>query len=249
MKPKTVIFLSLMLLSLTVHAQRERPRHLPAYDFKKLHWGFTVGLNRMDFGIQRVASPQQLYADVVPRYGFQVNVVSDLRLTDYWTLRFLPGINLGDRAFYYYTVNGATLEPVTPSIGNNPDNPNENTNSEYLWIQGSAFLDFPLLFKYRAERVNNYRPYVIGGLSYRLDMSASKTVDNQKFGLNRHDIYLEGGFGIDTYLQYFKFSPEIKVAMGLFNMINHDNVDADAEYAASISSLRSFIIMINFHFE
>ena len=27
--------------------------------------------------------------------------------------------------------------------------------------------------------------------------------------LNNHDLMIEGGFGIDFYLQYFKFSPQI----------------------------------------
>ena len=48
------IFLILLLLgSITVSAQRVIPQNLPNYDRKKLHFGFTIGLNSMDFTIQK----------------------------------------------------------------------------------------------------------------------------------------------------------------------------------------------------
>ena len=34
----------------------------------------------------------------------------------------------------------------------------------------SIFLEAPLLVKYKSKRLNNHRPYVIGGVNYRFDM-------------------------------------------------------------------------------
>ena len=223
----------------SVFSQMERPRNLPAFDYKALHWGFTVGLNSMDYALTRNPDARDfVYADVIgfQPAGFQVNIVSDLRLSDYWNLRFLPGINLGSRNLVYF----------------DPDTWEED-NSMTL---GASFLDFPLLLKYRSERVNNYRPYLIGGLSYRLDMSAKGVrgaydgEDDDRIIVKKGDIYLEVGFGVDSYLQFFKYSTEIKLAMGLRNMMITDKPFASEEYYAnSISGLRSFLVMVNFHFE
>ena len=101
--------------------------------------------------------------------------------------------------------------------------------------------------------MNNYRPYVIGGLSYRIDMSARNGYDgdeNERILLKKSDFYLEMGFGVDNYLQYFKYSTEIKLAVGLRNVMVTDNPFPSEEYYAnSIAGLRSFLVMLNFHFE
>ena len=239
MQRVTAIFLTLFLSASLLLAQEKRPRNLPAFDYKKLHWGFTVGLNSMDYSIRRsnpTMVPGYLHADVVgfQPAGFQVNIVSDLRLSDYWNLRFLPGINLGSRQFVFF-------DPVTWEL------------EDRKMTIGSSFLDFPLLLKYRSERVNNYRPYVIGGLSYRIDMSARSSYDttkDYKILTKKSDVYLEVGFGIDHYLQYFKYSTELKLAMGLRNMMVTDKPFPTQEYYAnSILGLRSFLVMLNFHFE
>ncbi len=248
---RKIPFILLVLLFATESsAQFEKPRNLPSFDYKKLHWGFTVGLNSMDYAIKR-AENASVYPDVIgfQPAGFQVNIVSDLRLSDYWNLRFLPGINLGSRNMIYFdpgsweAINLNDLLDIDPSQDNDP----------YASTIGSSYLDFPLLLKYRSERINNYRPYVIGGLSYRLDMSAKQSFspdDDDLIILKRGDVYLEAGFGIDQYLQYFKYSTELKVAMGLRNLMQpgiykNDNV----AYADAIEGVRSFIVMLNFHFE
>lgn len=233
------LILVILLLPTLLHAQEKRPQNLPAFDYKPLHWGFTVGLNYMDFGIQRKDAANFVYGDVMgfQPAGFQVNVVSDLRLTDYWTLRFLPGINLGSRRMVYHSISGGTA-----------------TEDESFNII-SSFLDFPLLLKYRSERVNNYRPYVIGGISFRYDMSARKEFDLDEDDpdlilLKPADLYLELGFGVDNYLQFFKYSTELKLAIGLRNILETDNAfPGKPEYLESLTSLRSFMVMLNFHFE
>jgi len=237
--------LGLVFIGQVLFAQTDKPRNLASFDYKTLHWGFTVGLNSMDYSIRRnTAAPGYVHADVIgfQPAGFQVNIVSDLRLSDYWNLRFLPGINLGSRNVYYFDPETwAPVKIVTP-----------NGDKDFITM-GSSFLDFPLLLKFRSERVNNYRPYVIGGLSYRLDMSARKQYDGEeddRFLVKKGDFYLEAGFGIDNYLQFFKFSTEIKLAMGLRNLMITDNPYPSEEYFAnSINGLRSFLVMVNFHFE
>ena len=233
------------LFSLRVFSQEAMPQNLPAFDLKRLHFGFTVGLNTMDVAVKRnYAADPFVYADVSSlQPGFQVTVVSDLRLNQNWNLRFLPGISFGQRDLYFYEYS--------------PDQENPPTYQDPMHKEsiGAGFLEFPLLFKYRSQRVNNYRPYLVGGLNYRFDMVAKKRGDTYNADVNEYvkfipgNIYLEFGFGIDNYLKYFKFAPEIKVAMGLRNILDDTPRDGYEEYTSSISNARSFIVMLNFHFE
>ncbi len=245
---KPILILSLLLFTLVASGQVERPRNLTAFDLKRIHFGFTVGVNSMDVGFTRNYSAENfVYADLShPLPGFQVSIVSDLRLNDNWNLRFLPGISFGSREIWFYEYDeysdGKVGEPIElPNV----DNPVP---------LGPAFLDFPLHFKYRSTRVNNYRPYLVGGLNFRFDMSAKKpgnydAESNEYVKFQRGDLYLEFGFGVDNYLRYFKFAPEIKLAVGLMNIMDQQGRNPHFEFAESIESARSFILMLNFHFE
>jgi Outer membrane protein beta-barrel domain len=229
------ILITFIFIISSVSGQVKKPQNLPGFDYKRLHFGFTVGLNTMDFGIRRPSSAldsSYVFADVsriTP--GFQVSIVSDLRLADYFSLRFLPGITFGQRTLYFY--KGAY----------------ENAPLDKTLQLESNFIDFPLLVKYKSKRVNNYAPYLIAGGTIRYDLAARKDYeeDTQVFvKLKPFDYYFDIGFGIDIYLQYFKFSPELKLSTGFRNVIVADKLD---DYNRSIDRLNSYIIMLCFHFE
>ena len=180
-----------------------------------------------------------MFADVShPSPGFQVSIVSDLRLGDYFSLRFLPGITFGARSIYFYNVDEA----------GNVIEPEESKQS----IE-SNFLDFPLLLKFKSRRVNNYRPYVVGGFNTRYDMAARKAYDEASgihVFLKPLDFYLELGFGIDFFLQYFKFAPEIKVSVGFRDVLLDDPESGGSpKYRNSINRLNSYLVMLCFYFE
>ena len=240
--PALVLILS---FSVSLLAQVEKPRNLPAFDLKRLHFGFTVGFNTMDLRfVRNYEADGFLYADVsrvLP--GFQVSIVSDLKLSADLNLRFLPGISFGSREIHFYEFNGSVPGDLIDLSG--ADNP---------VALGPSFLDFPLLFKYRSKRVNNYRPYVVGGLNFRYDMSAKRkgkydTESNEYVKLLPGDLYIEFGFGTDTYLRYFKFAPEIKLAVGLLNVMDPTGRTGHLEMTNSIQKATSYIVMLNFHFE
>jgi hypothetical protein len=244
---KPILIILLMLFTLSVFSQVEHPRNMTSFDLKRIHFGFTVGVNMMDVGFTRNYEAEEfVYADLSHlQPGFQVSIVSDLRLSKNWNLRFLPGISFGSREIWFYKYdyeNKVVLDPV------------EIRNVANPVALGPAFLDFPLLLKYRSKRVNNYRPYVVAGLNFRYDMSAKKPgvydKDSEEFlKFKRGDLYLEFGFGVDNYLKYFKFAPELKVAIGLMNMSDPNGRTLHPEFANSIEYARSYIIMLNFHFE
>ncbi len=225
----------ILLLCIALHAygQVAKVQNDPGYDYKWIHFGFMVGLNTMDFGFKRpsLVTDTIYYADVSkPRPGFQVSIVSDLRMGDRLSLRFLPGITFGSREFSFYDDEGLVSSQVVES----------------------NYLDFPLLVKYKSWRVNNYRPYVIGGVDMRYDMASRKDYEEDGPWIRLHpmDFYLEVGFGIDFFLQYFKFSPELKVSAGFRDVLVHDPPGGlNSRYMYSIDRLHSYLVMLCFYFE
>ncbi len=207
-------------------------------DQKKIHFGFTIGFNTMDFKLtptmySAIGDNSDILIpeinDLVP--GFHVGIVSNLRLTDNLDFRFLPGIALGHRNILFY------------------DN-DQNVDLE-MKIE-STFIDLPLTLKYKATRINNTRPYVIGGINVRNDMSRNKEFNDDKkiyIKLKSFDIYYEIGVGVDFYLAYFKFSTEIKYSVGMLNVVSSDPHDAYPQYANSIDKLNSRMFMVSLHFE
>lgn len=208
-------------------------------DDKKIHFGFCVGLNAMDFSFERnsrsihTGSGDSLYMDLYQLSpGFNVNIVSELRFNDAFALRFLPGLVFGQRNVF---VTGVS------------------SDVQYGQIQvESNYLDFPLLIKYRGERLNNVRPYLIAGTSVRYDMAAKKEnklkLGNEqgetlRINLKPLDFYGEIGVGMDFYLVYFKLSTELKLSVGM-----RDILDRDLS-ATGLNQLSSHIILLNFHFE
>lgn len=241
---KQILTIILLLGLVIANAQKTKVKNDPEYDERPIHFGYTMGLNYMDFRFGRNYNPNQdpklsatskdtLYGDLgQPMLGFQVGIISDYRLGEYFNLRFLPSFNFGQRNIQFY---------------------NKYSKSNGIMKLESSMLDFPLLIKYKAKRINNYRPYLIAGASARYDLASKKTYDEEQkiyILLKPLDIYFECGFGIDYYLPYFKFSTEIKVSYGILNVLNKNTVSSThPEYLNSLTKLNSDIIMFSIHFE
>ena len=116
----------------------------------------------------------------------------------------------------------------------------------------SSFLEFPLLLKLKGDRLNNVRPYVIGGFNYRYDLAAKKDFDDEKpvyIRIKKPDLYYELGAGLDFYLPYFKLSVELKMSNGLSDILVKEVSPKYPEYVNAIEKMKSQIWVLSFHFE
>jgi hypothetical protein len=190
-----------------------------------------MGANTMDFNI-KMNSDSGLDAEVVSlKPGLNIQIVTDYRPATYLDIRFLPGVSFGQRNINFY-------------------------QDGVLWgetqILESSFLEFPLLVKAKGMRMNNSRPYLIGGLNFRYDLAGKKEYDDSRnvyMRLRRADLYYEAGAGIDFYLPYFKLTIEAKMSNGLRDVLVHEPDERYPEYVNSIKSMRSQIWVLSFHFE
>lgn len=253
MKKIITYLLSFLLVSVAA-AQNRKVNYLTTFDDKLVHFGFTLGVNTLDFGIvnynpiganpdfveknwvgdQIQINPSSFVrsdvASLVP--GFTVGIVSSLRLSHDFNLRFLPGMSFGERKLTY----NIPVEDINTRVTSN------------TYSLKSTFLDFPLLLKYKARRINNGRPYIIAGSAYRIDISRTAQEDLVK--LKGNGFYAEVGAGWDHYYPFFRFSVEAKFSFGLTDQLG--NVPAGTQrqfYAQSIKSMRSNIFTLLFHFE
>jgi len=229
-----VVFVLLSSFS-SLFGQKAKPKNVSWYDDKFLHFGFCLGFNTMDFVItpsQKYLESDSLYPEVsILNPGINIQIVTDIRPAEYFDIRFLPGVAFGQRNVRFY--KNRVLE-------------NERQRLE------SSFIEFPILLKFKGERLNNVRPYVIGGINYRYDLAGKKEYDEEKpiyLRIKRSDLYFEFGPGLDFYLPYFKLSVELKLSNGLRDVLVHEPAPGYPQYARAIEKMRSQIWVLSFHFE
>jgi len=241
-----------LLAGLTSTAQRLLLKNLTTFDDKRIHFGFTLGINATDFGFAhynvigdnpkfitedvngvQITGTEKIRADISTLTpGFTVGIVSNLRLSESFDLRFLPGMSFGERKLTY----NIPIQDI-----------NDVGNKNYYSIK-STFLDFPLLLKYKSRKMNNQRPYLIAGGAYRIDISKSGQEDLVR--LKPLSSYIEAGVGWDTYLQFFRLSTELKFSFGLNNVLDTGPKETQAQvYSNAFSKLSSNIFTLSFHFE
>lgn len=222
-----------MLGSLNANAQKKKVQNLPKYDKQIVHFGFLLGINNTDFTIRRVPdfnTRDSLYVvESDGQTGFNLGIIANLKLAENFDLRFVPDLAFSQRDLIYtFNINGV-----------------ETTETKKI---ESTFLEFPLDLKFKSNRVNNYRVYVLAGIRYSIDMVSQAKVQNQDedfVKLERNDYGYQIGVGFDFYMERFKFSPELKMYHGLNNLLVNDN----SIFSSSLDGLKSKIWQISFTFE
>jgi len=198
------------------------------FDKQRVYWGYFLGFSSYDYKFTYKNVASDILVDKTT--GFNVGLVGDLRLMEYVNLRFEPGL--------YYTQRNL----------NYPDLVN---TSDKLREVSATYIHLPLLLKFSALRTGNIRPYLVGGVSTTMNLSSnSKSLDDnaqQRFRVKQWTNNYEVGFGIDLYLEYFKFSPSIRGVFGIGNELIPDN-DPNSPWTGNIQSMTTRAVLINFTF-
>lgn len=184
----------------------------------------TPDKNRQQFDSLMVIEP-------VAEMGFNIGIVSSLKLYNYLNLRFVPTLSFGDRVLEY------TIKYNNTSLF---------TDKKRV---ESTYIDLPLTLKYSSKRLTNARAYVLAGARYSIDLASQskKKADNREvlLKLYENDYSLTLGTGFDFFTNYFKFGVELQMAYGMRNLLKQEN----NVYASSIDRLNSKIFWLTFTFE
>lgn len=232
-----VLFLPQVVEAQGLFGNRKRTKeglpNLPKYDRRLFHFGFTLGMNYADFSVkheENLGSYDSLYsAEQIGQVGFNLGIVTDMRMGPWFNLRFIPGISFVGRQMQYNLIQNDTV----PTLSSKPTE--------------SVFFDFPLYVKFKSRRLGDFRAYILAGGKFSIDMASEKDVEADEIilRLSKFDYTYDMGVGVDLYLEYFKLSIEGKVAFGLNNMLVRDGT----VFTESISSLNSKTFLLSFYFE
>ena len=105
--------------------------------------------------------------------------------------------------------------------------------------------------KISTKRVNNIKPFIIGGISTAINLSSKQDSDDNSqgnFRLVKNNLFYELGIGIDIYLTWFKFTPSIR---GVFSMKDEHIKDLDpfSPWTKNISDMQTRGLFVNFTFQ
>jgi hypothetical protein len=236
---KNILFiLSIFLLSQNVSAQlfsKEKIKNNENFDKDRLSWGFYLGLNAYDYQFTYEEDLEDILVESTT--GFSVGLISNLRINDYFDLRFEPGLYITQRNLVY-----------DPSYF---DGMSYN-DADLLRDVKSTYVHFPLLLKISTKRINNFKPFIVGGISTALNLSSNQENpdDNSvgEFRSKKSVAFYELGFGIDFYLFWFKFSPSIRGVFALNDEIIRDN-DPNSPWTGNVNTMKTRGVFINFTFQ
>lgn len=229
---KWILIMFLLLCTMQYgHAQfNERPvMNKENEDKKFLNYGYFLGFNQHDFKFDYANNGRDVL--VSKTIGFNVGLIGELRLNQFLDIRIEPGLHFAPRTLGF------------PGFDNQRD---------ALREVKSTYISFPLLLKASTKRIGNWKPFVIGGGSMALNLGSNEaSLDDNFAGTFRMTKWVynyELGFGIDFYLEYFKFSPSIRGVFALTDELIRDN-DPNSPWTGNIDAMQTRGIYINFTFE
>jgi len=257
-----LLCLGLLLMSNHSYAQyyqvRERVQNLQTFDNRTLHYGYFFGFNNYGYKIEYVSnyavSPIRTFSEnrrglglrnieIVKNTGFNVGLVGDLRLHKNLNLRLEPGLYYSQRDLLY-------PEGIIEYF---PDLPLASEGMLLREVK-STYIHLPLLLKFNANRINNWRPFLVGGVSTSFNLSSNEKNNDDNFNavfrVTSQTFNYEVGVGVEFYLEYFKFSPSIRGIFSINNELLPDNIENGASpWTGYITNLRTEGLVINLTFE
>lgn len=214
-------------------------QNLVAYDDRFLHYGFFLALNRSGFRApasgffnsqlfnQNLKPDSRLYT-INSRHGlgFTTGFILNIRIFDLLDVRVLPTVSFYQRFIEFRYQNDSLVTELKQST--------------------FSFVELPLLLKFKSQRRNNTRMYMIGGIKPGIEVGSKKNeIQNDRLRSTTFDFAFEYGFGFDFYYPLFKFSPELRFSHGIMNLKNED----PNPYSQSIKALNTHTVTLYLNFE
>ena len=220
----------------------------PYADTKKVHFGFSVGMNFQNLAITNNGNQtdavgdgrvQEWFADVPAHSpGFCVNVLADYRIAEHFNLRVSPGLYFGSKTVRFLNHLGS---------------PQWEAQDHYKQSQTikSTYIVVPFDLKMSAKRYHNMRPYFTAGAMYARDLAKDRS---EQYKLKDSDVMLTVGMGCDFYMPFFKLCPEIKFCFGLKNVLDRNRPDledspSEIAFTKSVNKIKNDMVVVTFYFE
>jgi hypothetical protein len=182
-----------------LHGQFDKLENLKEEDSKRVRFGYYLGLNAIGAKVNYLPSNNDtpFRISVKPKPSFDVGLLADYRINEFLNIRFHPGVAFVEREIKF------------PFSEKNPD----FTKALIKRIVKSNYVRFPVGIKLNTRRIRNARPFVMGSVSYNINITSEETnSEDNSWGTFRmkRDVYAwEFAIGTDVYLPYFKFTTSV----------------------------------------
>jgi hypothetical protein len=231
-------FLCLAFVSVLTSLQGQRSQkggyNYLDFEGKNYYFGLTLGFNSSNFQIQHsrrfILNDSFAIADPKPGPGLNVSMVTNLKIGDYFDLRFLPGFSFAERSIVFAEAN--------------------NGNRQIVRTVESVFVQAPFQVRFKSAPYKDMRVFVLGGIKYTYDVASNARVRrelaNALIKISPHDFAVEVGGGVQFFMPYFIFSPELKFSQGMNNTLIYND---DLEQSRVIEKILSRTFTLSLHFE
>jgi len=218
----------LLMLPLCLLAQMHVQEYENRFSIKPYHFGISLAYNSSDFKVTFADdfighdSVMQVTSSTGP--GFNLGIISNLRLGKYFDLRFVPSLSFAEKNLDYTYRNESTSTQTIESL----------------------YLLMPFDMKFKSAAYKDMKVYVLGGVQYTYDFASNAEARNAD-GLVKviaSDVAWNCGFGFEFYFPYFIFAPEIKLSTGIFNIHSLDPLLQESYVMDKLIS-RSLLFTIN----
>lgn len=227
-----IVLIVLLGMCLSVSGQKFRGNYnFLNYEQKPYYFGITLGSNASSFKPFRskgfLESENIGIVESVNGPGFNLGIVTNLKIGDYFDFRFLPTLSFAERNIEY-TPRGAAQ------------------------IQGqrrveSVFVEVPFHLRYKSAPFKDKRAFLIAGVKYSFDVASDSGARNSEnlVKIAPSDFAVEYGAGIQFFFPFFIFSPEIKMSHGIGNTLIYNNRIEESTVLEKVLS-RTFTISLHF---
>lgn len=230
-RKKIITLLSCSLLGTVLFAQGGNGSHnYRNKQHKNYYFGISFGLHKSNLKVLHSGDFQnQKSISLIESYsspGYDIKVIGNLKIGDYWDFRLLPGFSFGQmQMMYQHSAAAAEQSPM---------------KLDYVYGE------LPFHIRYKSHPYKDMRVYVFGGFKYAFDISSKSRSVNSDFNVSASDYSLEGGIGMQFFFPYFILSPEIKLTKGISNILINNHQKSDA---GLLQKALSQMLTFSFHFE
>ncbi|MCC6727292.1 MAG: PorT family protein [Saprospiraceae bacterium] len=202
------------------------------FNQKPYYFGITLAYNSSNFRVFQsrdfILNDSLSKVESVTGPGFNLGIVTNLKIGENFDVRFLPTLSFGERNINY-TSTRTDKPPFARRIE-------------------SVFVEMPFHARYKSAPFHDKRLFVIAGVKYAFDVASDSRSRNAEtlVKIAPNDFSYEIGAGIQMFLPYFIFSPEIKFSHGLNNILIFDK---NLQESSVIDKVLSRTFTLSFHFE
>jgi Outer membrane protein beta-barrel domain len=193
---------------------------------KAYYFGMAFGTNSCGYRLNQskyfIGNDSIQIAEGKRKGGFNIHMIANLKMGEYFDFRFLPGFAFSYRSFVFNEVKENQVE--------------------------SVFFEMPFSVRYKSAPYKDKRVFVTGGLKYNYDIASnSKSRQaNTLIKISPHDFQWEVGAGMQFFYPFFIFSPEIKYSRGLGNILIYNG---SLNESRVLENVQSQIFTLTFNFE